>query len=413
MLIKILYLISLCLGAETTKSALKEPSSKYSGYKSVTLSPQIDLEALEIESDDFLCLFLQDLVNQDNYQRFMKECHPFEEISKEQSWELRYYILTSWAEEKRIECTDHHGFFPIISTESIENVYIPLALLLKQGFRKDTPSYPCLLDICLISLQEYLAIMVHDGNPYDPKQPTKQHHKIRYPYKKAVLETVAELEEYLSVKADTDDRKTKLRFNDEIKILEIDPNRSPNYFLRNLIDTGNAISRFCLDVLRTNPAFFGGYATTKECLYDLHAKYGILYDFVFNSEHSIQICLMGLNMTGIRPQFDQVWETYKDQIEEWSQQQICAMFYPKVFAEVSKVHLQSKSEYSQETFSGHKLVRTKSFSDLLAVIDEEEEDDEEDLSITGFDAAGQDFSKGGDSLEIPLLSKTGQLSSPK
>lgn len=408
MLIKILYFVSLCLGAEPAKSVLKTPSVNYISHEGIDLSPKLDLKELDIGEVYHIGLFLEDLELHENYQSFMQKCHPFEEISKEQSWELRYYILTSWAAEQMLECTDHHGFFPILSTESVENVYIPLALLLKQGFRKHTLSCACLWDVCLTSLQQYLSIMVHDGNPYDPKHQKKQYHKIRYPYKKTALEIVAQLEEELSMRIGTDDTEPKVTFEDKTEILEIIPNRSINYFLRNLIEAGTIINQFCFDIVRANPDLLDGYANKKECIYDLHAKYGILYDFVFDSDYQLQICLMGLNMAGIRPQFDQVWETYKDHIEDWDQQQIKAMFYPEVFEKVSKAHPQPKSEPQQETPFGHKLVRTKSFSGNLASVLE----DEEDLSITGFDA-GLDFSNDGPSLEVPLLSKASHLSDPE
>lgn len=410
MFIKIFYLCSLLFGSEVPDAApiskpkplLKQPSHKFNRYSEIDLSHCLDYSVLEINSPEDLDLFFSDLENHENYRAFMDHAAPFEEIDEETSHELRYHILLVWAKKNNQSAIDRQGYFPILSTAAIKNVYIPLAQLLKQGFRKDTPVYSCLWDICLTSLQEYLRTMVHNGNPYSPKTLKKMHHKIRYMYDKAILEKVANLEEDLCrLRAKEEDPETRVKFDESVSDKEgLVKSKRRNLELRLLVDRNQLINTFCYEIISADPNLLEQYKLSKEILYTLYEKYRIMYDFIYNSTYSSQIQMIGTfrfdnktAMKEMRSVFDDVWKHYESEIDDWNDQQIADDFFPPLYAAFQQ------SLHSQDNPDGHALRRTTS-----VMVDLGYADDWSTLLSQPHAASSRRRSS-----EIPLISVNGQL----
>ncbi|MBX3458118.1 MAG: hypothetical protein KF820_07165 [Candidatus Paracaedibacteraceae bacterium] len=433
MLVKIFYLISMLFGSDVPvddsvlnqESLLKEASPKFNRYDEIDLSSRLDLSIFEITDPDEFSIFLTDLSHHENYISFMENATVLDEIGKEVSDELRYHILLQWAQNNKQPTVDRQGYFPILSTLAIQNVYIPLARLLNQAFRLGTSSRACLLDICLTSLQNYMSIMVYNTNPYDSKTSIKRYHVDRFPYDKVTLEKVAELEEKLSSKPVTKETEATIRFTDEPKVILIDPNKGFNIYLRKLTKKNEAINQFCINILINDLTLFSSYKDKKQALNALHTKYAILYDFAFDSDYSSKIMSAILftdntisTMDTLRPFFDIVWENYQAEVEDFTQDDVESKFFPALYLEFCKVHPPCTA-LGQRT-----LRRTKSVMDNLGELEDEDynnlpsqdqyspmPDDEDEPDDDGFIGAARQHAASSPQkpLVIPLISVNGQL----
>lgn len=329
-------------------SALSKTESKIGCYDQLNLQSRLKPEQLGLKGTYQLKSYVDSISLYGDFKHFIEKSEPLGHLQKHISDELRYQLILDWAFENNHDTWDNNNYFPTVSTNSIKNVYIPLAYLLLNGFREGEKIQQNLLEICSSSLSTYQDIALNYGAPDDPKVFKRNYLKQRFRFDRYVHEEVTFLSEDLKALVTEQHQISQIRFAKSTKKLDRKGYRPKrigfNNDYRKIIHLGETTTELCTDIiknLKTNKRDQIDLSSLRD---ELFIKYKYLADFAFDSIYAPILKKNFMDQTPFQmmkmllPCFNAAWDKLgQETIFEMSFEEITEEFYALICVEFLKV----------------------------------------------------------------------------